>query len=126
MAGSSASILSLTFFLLLHSRTCTAICYYPDGQTIAPQDVPCLGGTGASACCGPGYACLSNGLCMHTNATHDDKSTDSYVRGSCTDQQWRAAACPAFCIGPNGMLGKAYILFFCQQYAERLSTNTFL
>ena len=91
----------ILLLLVLIYPLCDAICYYPDGQTVAPQDVPCLGGTDASACCGAGYACLSNGLCMSTNATHDTQSSNTYVRGSCTDQQWRAAACPAFCIDPK-------------------------
>lgn len=83
---------------------CAGICYYPDQETIAPQDVPCRGGSGDSPCCGPGYACVSNGLCMRNNDTLDVNSADEYVRGSCTDKNWRSAACPSFCIGPKGML----------------------
>ena len=69
---------------------CAGICYYPDQETIAPQDVPCRGG--------------SNGLCMRNNDTLDVNSADEYVRGSCTDKNWRSAACPSFCIGPKGVL----------------------
>jgi len=107
---------------------CDAICYYPDLQTVAPQDVPCLGGTDESACCGAGYACLSNGLCMSTNATHDTQSSDTYVRGSCTDQQWRAAACPAFCINPQlGTLRKDQSSFSRQdaEMHDRILMNSF-
>ena len=55
-------------------------------------------------CCGPGYTCLSNGLCMQDNETHDGLSANTYVRGSCTDQTWRAAGCPSFCIRRTGAL----------------------
>jgi len=92
-------LFTLVIRLILQSSLCNAICYYPDGQ-VAQQDVPCLGGSGVSACCGAFYACLSNGLCMHANAIHDGSNL-TYLRGSCTDQQWRAAACPAFCLDPG-------------------------
>ena len=94
----------LLFLSFLCLPLCEAICYYPDGETIAPQDVPCQNGPGDSVCCGPGYACLSNGLCMGNNATHDGHSLVPYGRGSCTDKRWRSSACPAFCIGPKGRL----------------------
>ena len=81
-----------------------AICYYPDGTSISPQDVPCSDDGGDSTCCGPGYACLSNKICMATSATANDEHGNppsKYVRGSCTDKTWRSSACPAFCLNPN-------------------------
>ena len=76
---------------------CTAICYYPDGDHVAPQDVPCNGGSSESVCCGPGYACLSNRICKRNNETLDNLSSQTYVRGSCTDRKWLSAECPSFC-----------------------------
>lgn len=85
-------LFSLSFF----PHRVISICYYPDG-TVTNQDVPCLPGDEASWCCGFGYACLSNKICMATNyTTGTDIST--YVRGSCTDKSWRAANCPSFCV----------------------------
>ena len=95
----------LTFLSLSFLPFCNAICYYPVGLRRAPQDVPCLGGTDPTFCCAPAYTCLSNGLCMEKNETHDALSVDKYVRGSCTDQTWRAAGCPSFCIRRTGALG---------------------
>ena len=87
----------LLSFILLQTQV-SSICYYPDG-TVTPADVPCLSGSEPSWCCGFGYACLSNKICMSTPRTPN--ATNKYVRGSCTDQTWRAANCPSFCVNPN-------------------------
>ena len=110
MARLLALIILLISFLLLYAQLSTATCYYPDGETVAPHDLPCLDGPGASACCGYGYACLSNRLCMQTETISDNTSTTSYVRGSCTDQKWHASECPAFCIGPKGTSSRKLML----------------
>ena len=95
------SLAATKFFL------CSAICYYPDGVSVAPQDVPCNGGSSNSVCCGPGYACLSNKICKRNNETLDNLSSQTYVRGSCTDKKWLSAGCPSFCLanrdGGEGM-----------------------
>ena len=90
---------SLLYLVIIFLPPCEAICYYPDGVHVAPQDVPCNGGSSNSVCCGPGYACLSNRICMRTNKTLDDVSSQKFVRGSCTDRKWLSAACPSFCTG---------------------------
>ena len=88
---------SLLYLAIVSLPPCKAICYYPDGVHVAPQDVPCNGGSSNSVCCGPGYACLSNQICMRTNQTLDNHSSQTFVRGSCTDRKWLSAACPSFC-----------------------------
>ena len=99
--STTGTIGRLLFCLILLATNsfnrCTALCYYPDGIHVAPQDVPCNGGSSDSVCCGPGYACLSNKICMRNNQTLDDHSSQLYVRGSCTDKKWLSASCPSFC-----------------------------
>lgn len=114
---------TLIALLLLFTSTCSAICYFPDGTT-APQDVPCNDDTGHSACCGQGYACLSNGVCTATGDELQKAGSSTYVRGSCTDSSWRSSSCPSFCVSPlydnvaggNGMglcEGTTDVLFYC-------------
>ena len=83
----------------------SAICYYPDGST-APEDPPCALDRQDVFCCGPGYVCLSNRLCMSIPSTKDPGSSDTYVRGSCTDQKWNSPNCPLF--GLNPQLGECH------------------
>lgn len=89
----------LIFFLLLISQS-LAICYYPDGSA-ASQDTPCNDETAESACCGQGYACLSNGVCKATGDELQKPGASTYVRGSCTDSNWRSSYCPSFCVNPQ-------------------------
>lgn len=88
---------------LLLPAFATAICYYPDGS-VAPQDTACMDNEEASTCCGQGYACLSNNICMSTGDEIQKSGASTYVRGSCTDQTWRSNNCPLFCIGPTDLL----------------------
>ncbi|CAF9940875.1 MAG: hypothetical protein HETSPECPRED_002666 [Heterodermia speciosa] len=87
------SLLSLVTVTL---PLCTATCYSPDGKTIAGQDEPCNGGSSESFCCGRGWACLSNKICMRTDRVSGNFYL--YGRGSCTDPTWQSAACPSFCL----------------------------
>jgi hypothetical protein len=75
----------------------SAICYYPDG-TASNFDEPCYDGEGHSVCCGFGFACLSNRICMATQIVPHFNETAMYVRGSCTDETWRDRNCPSFCV----------------------------
>ncbi|KAH9990376.1 hypothetical protein F4779DRAFT_610077 [Xylariaceae sp. FL0662B] len=88
----------LVFYLL--SVTVNSICYYPDGS-VAPQDTPCQDASAESTCCGQGYACLSNNICMATGDEIQKSEASMYVRGSCTDKAWRSSSCPLFCINPK-------------------------
>ncbi|PNY24999.1 Uncharacterized protein TCAP_05081 [Tolypocladium capitatum] len=76
-----------------------SLCYFPDGS-IATQDTPCRDDTPQSTCCGQGYACLSNNICMATGSVPKTLGASAYVRGSCTDKSWRNGACPNFCADP--------------------------
>ncbi|KAK3311628.1 uncharacterized protein B0T15DRAFT_522099 [Chaetomium strumarium] len=92
--------LSPTFFTLFtHLLLCQAICYYPSGD-VAPQDLPCNDEAGQAACCGPAYVCLSNGICMSSGLEKQLPNQALYVRGSCTDKDWRSSKCPSFCVDP--------------------------
>ena len=94
----------LLFLLILVVRIQPVVgrCYYADGS-VASGDTPCsLGGT--STCCGSGYACLSNRICMATGDEAQKPGASLYVRGSCTDRSWRSASCPLYCIGSNDLL----------------------
>ena len=91
----------LLLLVLLVLRMVEATCYFPDGETIPRQDTPCHS-EGESTCCGAGYACLSNNLCMLTEHVANVASEQStYVRGSCTDRDWRSPNCPNFCVTPS-------------------------
>ena len=74
--------------------------YYPDGVTVAAGDFPCTP-DGDSACCGDGFVCLSNNICMATGNEVLKAGQSLYVRGSCTDRTWKSRNCPSFCINPN-------------------------
>src|ERR1700710_1323882 len=98
-------------------------CYYPNGD-VTPADVACSDSTDEAACCGQGYACLSNGICMRNEETIDANSQNTYVRGSCTDSSWKSSFCPNFCVDPErddvaggeGMgkcLGTSLDMYFC-------------
>ncbi len=72
------------------------MCYYPDGSQ-ATNDTACTSSTN-STCCGNGYACLSNNICMATSADAQKPDATLYVRGSCTDQSFTSSNCPLFCL----------------------------
>ncbi|KAI1269832.1 hypothetical protein F5Y18DRAFT_371754 [Xylariaceae sp. FL1019] len=92
---------SITAFVLLFLfRLAESICYYPDG-TVAPQDTPCDDDSSESTCCGQGYACLSNHICQATGEERHKNGATEFVRGSCTDKNWRSGSCPAFCVNPE-------------------------
>lgn len=74
-----------------------AACYYPNRQ-VAPNDIPCRDDTPHAACCAPGYACLSNGICQATGQEQGGPNPSEFVRGACTDESWRNSNCPLFCI----------------------------
>lgn len=91
-------MLSLSFGLLLSVAISPVVstCYYPNGNE-ASGDTPCNSDASASACCGFGYSCLSNTICLRTSLATDGQNGVTYVRGSCTDQSWTSGLCPNFC-----------------------------
>lgn len=91
MALSDNKILvySLLWVGLFVWTTASKSCYYPDGIQ-ATDNTPCNQNANASVgvCCGPGFTCLSNGLCQQ----------GQYLfRGTCTDSTWKNQDCPSYC-----------------------------
>ena len=114
----SLSILSFLITLfhvsLFPSAFGAHTCYFPD-KTTADHDFPCHPDRDISACCGPGYACLADGVCQVTNASIDALNAPpqrQYLRGSCTDRTWSSTACPLFCIGKGCMESSPQLVFF--------------
>jgi hypothetical protein len=105
-------IKALTFIALL-APCVLGICYDPDGT--ATNDSPCYGGTEASFCCGLGWACLSNKICMSTDKVANRQNISPYYRGTCTDQTWRSGNCPNFCVDPahNDVLDGGQAMGLC-------------
>ncbi|KAI9669568.1 MAG: hypothetical protein M1817_004611 [Caeruleum heppii] len=91
--------------LLLAVSTVDAMCFFPNGSR-SVLDVPCNPGQQDSVCCYSQEACLSNKLCKV--APTPLFPAVRYNRGTCTDQNWRSAECPNFCLdvqawAPNPM-----------------------
>jgi hypothetical protein len=88
--------------LLLSLSLASSLCYFPDGS-VASGDTPCSS-SGNSTCCGRGFACLSNNVCMLTDqVVGAGPGQSTYIRGSCTDKTWNDSKCPQFCNNPlNG------------------------
>jgi hypothetical protein len=97
------STLPFVFALSYLTTAVTATCYFPNGDEV--NDTPCNPGATHSTCCGPGYACLSNNVCVLTEHVTPDirKLSSLYVRASCTDKDWAANECPSFCM--NSQVG---------------------
>lgn len=92
-----------SFFVLLHilhpwCRT-DGSCYYPD-TTVAAGDLSCNASAIVSTCCGKGWACLGNGLCLSTGES-PDINRDIWARGSCTDRTWSSEKCVKPCEGES-------------------------
>lgn len=85
-------------FLVVYAYAAIVPCFFPNGAIV--QDTPCNSTlSSVSACCGPGYACLSNGLCALTEHTPQElaRNSPSFIRGSCTDKTWNSTDCPQYC-----------------------------
>lgn len=68
------------------------VCYGPDG-VVAPNDIPCDPQASVSTCCGDGWLCNVDNVCVQADASR------TISRGTCTDQSWRSGDCPLFCQG---------------------------
>lgn len=106
---------------LLASTVIASNCYFPQGD-IGVNDVVCFPLSQESFCCGPGYACLENQLCMKTAEANDGLPNGFLNRGSCTDQSFNSTACPQFC----NNAGSKYNYFEYTAYTRRKSSNLFL
>jgi len=111
-------------FLAWHISKVSSICYYPDG-TATNSDQPCLSGSEPSWCCGHGFICLDNKMCMATpQQLEADHGLAPYVRGSCTDKTWRDGNCPNFCVNGdapvNDLLSGGMGMMKCQGTDEQV------
>lgn len=81
----------LAFFFTLVASTRAQSCYFTDGS-LSPSDLPCtsVSSGNASMCCAANEYCFSNGLCI-------SPSTNTFNRGSCTDQSWKSSNCAHYC-----------------------------
>lgn len=70
-------------------------CFFPDG--IQSSGGPCFPDQAVSPCCGPGFVCLSNGLCQPGPDTRKSYQYTVY-RSSCTDRTWNSTDCPRVCL----------------------------
>ncbi|KAF2738564.1 hypothetical protein EJ04DRAFT_509453 [Polyplosphaeria fusca] len=98
-----SSRIGLCFLALLTGFFARAdsTCYYPNGAE--NRGLPCNSNATVSACCGPGFICLSNGLCSPGPETQRNYRYDFY-RSGCTDQSWNSTKCPQFCLAPEDSL----------------------
>jgi len=76
-------------------------CFYPNG--VQSNGGACYPDQPESVCCGPGFVCLSNGLCQ-TGPDLKRTYRFKYYRSSCTDGTWNASECPSFCLGGKSLL----------------------
>ena len=110
------------FSFLLYCSLVHSLCYFPNGA-VSTQDTPCRDDLDQSTCCGQGYACLTNNMCMATGKELQKAGATRFVRGSCTDKSWRSGNCPNFCADPEkdntgGGMGISqcpgtYKMFYC-------------
>jgi hypothetical protein len=91
------ALTTVALYFALFLSVVSSTCYFPNGNET--NDVGCSDSATGSACCGPGYACLSNNLCTLTEHVSSDvaKNSPFYVRGGCTDKKWTGRDCPKFC-----------------------------
>ncbi|KAK4242239.1 hypothetical protein C8A03DRAFT_29500 [Achaetomium macrosporum] len=118
----SLGLIMITFLIAAFSTwpLTKAACYYPSGR-LAPNDTPCRDDTPNAACCGQGYACLTNGICQATGAELEKPGATEFVRGSCTDKEWRSSRCPLFCIEDGAdFLDGGNGIFKCENTTEDL------
>ncbi|KAF2115078.1 hypothetical protein BDV96DRAFT_600213 [Lophiotrema nucula] len=85
---------AFTFYAVAFAAS-NSTCYYPAG--LENRGIPCNPDAEVSSCCGPGFVCLSNGLCTPGK---DDKKTYryKYYRSGCTDPTWNSTDCPQYCL----------------------------
>ncbi|KAF2102496.1 hypothetical protein NA57DRAFT_52068 [Rhizodiscina lignyota] len=71
-------------------------CYGPNGTL--GNNLPCFPDADVSFCCGTGWICTTNLLCVSPFADLAGNFS-TLQRGTCTDQSWNSPACPSYCRG---------------------------
>ncbi|KAF2495400.1 hypothetical protein BU16DRAFT_389474 [Lophium mytilinum] len=82
----------------IHTAASNLTCYYPDG--LQNRGNACDPTSAVSQCCGPGFVCLGNGLCLPGPTVRKDYDW-KYYRSGCTDPTWDSPTCPDICLGPK-------------------------
>ena len=112
----SALPIILTFpQLTLSEKTC----YFPNGDVSG--DIPCSPDDDESICCGRGWVCYANRLCMRSQ--NDLSSNNTFARGSCTDHTWLSESCPRGICDCTSTCYPSYLLKF---YLPEYPTSLFL
>lgn len=93
-------------------------CYYPNG--IENNGGACRPNADVSACCGPTFVCLSNGLCKPGPNTTKTYAYNFY-RSGCTDASFNSTSCPRFCI--DGELHKSHVVAYTDSYLAPSHTD---
>lgn len=83
-------------------------CYYPSG--LETRGSACNPNAAISSCCGPGFVCLSNGLC-EPGPENKKSYKYEYYRSSCTDSSWNSTSCPQYCVGRTSNCHPLYWLY---------------
>lgn len=96
LASSSLSSVTLSSAQGTSNKDDSRNCYFPNG--IQSSGSPCFPDRSVSPCCGPGFVCLSNGLCQPGSDTHRTYQYTIY-RSACTDRTWNSTDCPKVCLG---------------------------
>lgn len=91
-------LLSLSLPVVLSS---SGPCYNHDGSVVI-RDTPCRPELKQSFGCGPGWACLDNGICSNHNTTGITGMVAGQQRASCTDPSFPSDQCPQYCPGNTG------------------------
>ena len=84
------------------------LCYSPLGD-VREEDSPCFPEAPVSFCCSPYWTCTDNGLCSNQNLTRKDPEPEDlkgYIRGTCTDSEWKSPYCPQVCLPTEAGQGK--------------------
>lgn len=94
LSMSAIAAFHLAFVLSIVSGSAYATCYFPDGSE-AGRNFPCFPDRAVSFCCGVGWICSTNLLCLGSSIVPSE--WNHVIRGSCTDGSWQSSACPRFC-----------------------------
>ena len=90
------SLVVLSFFLSgllsLSHQTC-----FNQAGTAVPDDHSCSDTDEFSFCCGEGWNCLEDFVCIYNGTNDPGVAQGTLARGTCTDQSWQSPNCPHYC-----------------------------
>ena len=112
---------ALVFYLFLDVVEVHCQCYFPGGD-LAANYSPCDEYAYNSLCCLPGWACLSNKLCVVTDSSPGNVEfpIGTSIRGTCENPNWNATACGDFCLGTKRF--HELLLLLCLLWSVKIET----